>query len=38
VLRDDVVIARDRLDEERTRLKGVPAKLPANELDPHAKR
>jgi len=38
VLRDDVVIARDRLDEESARLKGVPAKLPANELDPHATR
>lgn len=38
VLRDDVVIARDRLDEERTGLRGIPAKLPANELDPTAKR
>jgi len=38
VLRDDVVIARDCLDDERSGLKGIPAKLPANELDPNAKR
>ena len=38
VLRDDVVIAQDRLDEARAGLKGVPAKLAANELDPNAKR
>ena len=38
VLRDDVVIAKDHLDDVRTGLKGIPAKLPANELDPNAKR
>jgi hypothetical protein len=38
LLRDDVVIARDRLDEQRAELKGVPAKLPANKIDPNAKR
>jgi hypothetical protein len=37
-LRDDVVIARDHLDEKRAVLKGVPAKLPANEIDPNATR
>ena len=38
VLHDDVAIADDDLDEARHGLKGVPAKLPANELDPDAKR
>ena len=38
VLRDDVTIARDDLDEARHGLKGIPAKLPANELDPTAMR
>lgn len=38
MLRDDVTIAHDDLDEARHGLKGVPAKLPANELDPDAKR
>ncbi len=38
VLRDDVVIARDRLDEEHAGLKGVRARLPANELGPHVTR
>ena len=37
-LRDDIVIAHDDLDEQRDALKGVPAKLPANQLDPNAKR
>jgi hypothetical protein len=37
-LRDDVVIARDHLDEKQAELKGVPAKLPANEIDPNATR
>jgi hypothetical protein len=37
-LRDNVVIAWDRLHEKRTALKGVPAKLPANEIDPNATR
>lgn len=37
-LGDDVAIADDDLDEARNGLKGVPAKLPANELDPAAKR
>jgi hypothetical protein len=38
LLCDDVVIARDRLDEERQEMKGVPAKLSANEIDANAKR
>jgi len=38
VLNDDVTIANDDLDEALQGLKGIPAKLPANELDPTAKR
>ena len=38
VLRDDVAIANDDLDEARHGLKGVPAKLPANQINPDAKR
>jgi len=38
VLRDEVTIATDELIEARNGLKGIPAKLPANELDPNAKR
>ena len=38
LLRDDVAMADDELDEARQGLKGVPAKLPANELDPEATR
>jgi hypothetical protein len=37
-LHDDVTIAQDDLEEARAGLKGIPAKLPANELDPNAKR
>jgi DNA-binding CsgD family transcriptional regulator len=37
-LRDDVAIANDDLDEARHGLKGVPAKLPANQLNPDATR
>jgi len=37
-LRDDVAIAKDDLDDARQGLKGIPAKLPANELDPTAQR
>jgi transposase len=36
--RDDVSMANDELVETRQGLKGIPAKLPANELDPNAKR
>jgi len=35
---DDVTIATDDLEEARAGLKGIPAKLPANELDPTAMR
>lgn len=38
VLRDDVAIADDELAAARQGLKGIPAKLPANVLDPTAKR
>jgi hypothetical protein len=38
VLRDDVAIADDELEAARQGLKGIPAKLPANVLDPAAKR
>ena len=37
-LRDDVTMANDDVEAARHGLKGVPAKLPANELDPNAKR
>ena len=37
-LRDDIAIADDELDEARNGLKGIPAKLPANVVDPTAKR
>jgi hypothetical protein len=37
-LRDDVAMANDELAAARQSLKGVPAKLAANELDPNAKR
>jgi len=36
--RDDVAIAKDALIDAKAGLKGVPAKLPANELDPTAMR
>ncbi len=36
--RDAVTRAKDDLDAAKAGLKGVPAKLPANELDPNAKR
>lgn len=36
--RDEVAMAKDDLEEARSGLKGVPAKLPANELDPNARR
>ena len=36
--RDSVTIAKDKLAEAKNALKGIPAKLPANELDPNAKR
>lgn len=38
VLNDDMTTAKDDLDEARQGLKGIPAKLPANELDLTAKR
>jgi len=37
-LRDDVTMANDDVEAARQALKGVAAKLPANELDPNAKR
>ena len=37
-LRDEVVIAKDELDEARQILKGVPAKVLATELDPSIQR
>lgn len=36
--RDGVAISKDGLAEAKDALKGIPAKLPANELDPNAKR
>ncbi|MGH2714753.1 MAG: helix-turn-helix domain-containing protein [Thermoleophilaceae bacterium] len=36
--RDEVAMARDDLEEAKAALRGVPAKLPANELDPGAMR
>jgi hypothetical protein len=37
-LRDDLTIATDDLAEAKAALKGVPAKVPANSLDPDATR
>ena len=36
--RDELTMAKDALEEASAALKGVPAKLPRNELDPNAKR
>jgi len=36
--RDDVTIAKDALIEAVASMKGIPAKLPRNEIDPNAKR
>lgn len=36
--RDDVAVAKDALEEASAALKGVPAKMARNELDPNAKR
>jgi hypothetical protein len=36
--RDHLAIAQDNLDEAKADLKGVPAKLPANQINPNAKR
>lgn len=36
--RDDVTLAKDALEEAAAALKGIPAKLPKNVLDPNAKR
>ena len=36
--RDDVTIAKDALVEATASMKGIPAKLPRNEIDPNAKR
>lgn len=36
--RDEITIAKDALAEVTAKLKGIPAKLPANEVDPGATR
>ena len=36
--RDEVTMAKDELEQAKGSLKGVPAKLPRNSLDPNAKR
>lgn len=36
--RDEITIAKDTLEEANARLKAIPAKLPANEVDPGAMR
>ena len=36
--RDDVTLAKEALEEAAAAMKGIPAKLPRNELDPNAKR
>ena len=36
--RDDVTLAKDALEEAAAAMKGIPAKLPKNVLDPNAKR
>lgn len=36
--RDDVTLAKDAFEDATAGMKGIPAKLPRNEIDPNAKR
>jgi DNA-binding CsgD family transcriptional regulator len=36
--RDDVTLAKDAVEDATAAMKGIPAKLPRNEIDPNAKR